>query len=151
MFSEKENVLHAGPQMQPGRSAGLGKLAPKTPSVAPLGMKTPFRIPLGGENGDTLKKGLTTKKSIFQLDASKFATPVGPRRVPLGGKTTNARARNSSGKGKVKDQLKESKVESPLAKIIGDGDEYPEPEYMPPRAIGTPASYLFPEILAYHY
>ena len=72
MFAyEKENVLHAGPQIQPGK-AGTSKMAPKTPAP-----KTPFRMPFDRENMEAAKRGLAAKKPAFQLDPSAFVTPMG--------------------------------------------------------------------------
>ncbi|KAF8467660.1 hypothetical protein BDZ91DRAFT_793343 [Kalaharituber pfeilii] len=136
MFAEKENIVHAGAQLQPAW-AGTSKLAPKTPMHQPLkAPKTPFRMPLDRENLETAKKVLPQKKSAFQLDPNAFITPVGPRRVPLGGKTTNAKAPRSEQKEKLQLKL----AQSPVTKtVIRDNeDETPDIEYMPPRPIELP-------------
>ncbi|KAF8426393.1 hypothetical protein EV426DRAFT_593801 [Tirmania nivea] len=131
MFAyEKENALRAGPQLQPGK-AGASKMAPKTPAP-----KTPFRMPLDRENMETTKKGLTVKKSAFQLDPSAFVTPMGPRRIPLGGKTTNAKAPRSEQKEKLQLKLQQSPVTKTV--IRDNEEETPDIEYMPPKPIDLP-------------
>ena len=82
---EKENILHAGSQLQLEKT-GQSKLAPKTPlQQASKAPKTPFRMPLDRENMETTKRALTAKKSALQLDTSAFVTPVGMLQVPQQG------------------------------------------------------------------
>ncbi|KAF8449840.1 hypothetical protein BGX38DRAFT_1186540 [Terfezia claveryi] len=106
-------------------------MAPKTPAP-----KTPFRMPLDRKNFETAKKGLTVKKSAFQLDPSAFVTPIGPRRIPLGGKTTNAKAPRSEQKEKLQLKLQQSPVTKTV--IRDNEEEIPEIEYMPPKPIDLP-------------
>ncbi|KAF2725469.1 hypothetical protein K431DRAFT_342914 [Polychaeton citri CBS 116435] len=125
---------------------GVHGLAPKTPgNKAP---KTPFRVPLKGENA--VQKTGKADKSKLEI----FATPAGPQdRAPLGNKTTNAKAtviQTPAPASKIKPsatkptspRLKRSKIQvhqaEPEASLHDDNVEEPDIEYAPPREAPLP-------------
>jgi len=60
----------------------------------------------------------------------------GPRRIPLGGKTTNAKAPRSEQKERLQLKLQQSPVTKTV--IRDNEEETPEIEYMPPKPIDLP-------------
>ncbi|KAF3940178.1 hypothetical protein ABW19_dt0202916 [Dactylella cylindrospora] len=144
---QENRVVHGAPQN------GKNQF-PKTPGQGPS--KTPFpgkKIGLNDENG---AGGFMTLggKSTFKAHADAFMTPVGPRnRVPLGGKDTNVKAKQtitfndplqqttkpnkptgppSSTKQTTRARRQPRLSITPAKAAVQDEDEYPEIEYIPP-------------------
>ncbi|KAF3916874.1 hypothetical protein ABW20_dc0110290 [Dactylellina cionopaga] len=140
---QENRALHAGTQN------GKSQLT-KTPGQGPT--KTPFAGKKNDENGAGMM-ALGGGKTAFKAHADAFMTPVGPRgRVPLGGKTTNIKAKQtiqfndplqqtikpnkgppSSTKQTTRSRRQTRLSVTPAKPITQDeDDEYPEIEYMPP-------------------
>ncbi|OLL24764.1 hypothetical protein NEOLI_004837 [Neolecta irregularis DAH-3] len=115
----------------------------RTPAQPPAKRsKTPF--------GDENRAGLATKNAVLATNA--LVTPA-PRRVPLGGKDTNARRPVAPPTGstifpaastvrkslsaKKRLRFKDNAAQSPDA-AANHLHDVPEPEYMPPRAVELP-------------
>jgi hypothetical protein len=153
VFSEKENVLHVGPQFLHARTSVLGGKAAQaqTPGIGGSKFpKTPMRIPLNDDSGTGARMPMTAKKSALNqtVRSTPFITPAGTKRQPLGGKDTNKRSMRrtplSGGKGSGKGNKlqfpshvkpSESKAET-KAKVVGDDDDISDVEYIPPPVKG---------------
>ncbi|KAK9376460.1 uncharacterized protein V1513DRAFT_438739 [Lipomyces chichibuensis] len=141
IFLDKENhtVGHTGPL----------KAAPKTPFSKRAGtVRTPFAAKTK-ENNNTYPTGKASIAEGGTKSKSPFKTP-NEKRIPLGGKDTNARtmqtkpqktiAKQTSGRRRVKPAIKpvitkETTITS--VESIAD-DDFPDIEYMPPRGEELP-------------
>ncbi|RPA81732.1 hypothetical protein BJ508DRAFT_376278 [Ascobolus immersus RN42] len=156
VFSEKENVLHAGPQFLHARTNVLGGKAAQTQTPGIGGSKfpkTPMRVPLKDENSTGARMPMTAKKSAVNqtIRSTPFITPApGGKRQPLGGKDSNKRTLRrtplSGGKGSGKGSKlqfpshvkpSEGKVEA-KTKVVGDDDDISDVEYIPPPVKDLP-------------
>ncbi|KAK6344002.1 hypothetical protein TWF696_007652 [Orbilia brochopaga] len=150
---QENRVLHGGTQN--GKSQ-----FPKTPGQGPS--KTPFagkKIALRDENGAGAMMAMGGGKSAFKAHADAFMTPVAPKsRVPLGGKDTNVKAKqtisfndplqqttkpNKAGPPSSTKQTTRARRQTRLSitaakPIVPDDDEFPEIEYIPPAPKDLP-------------
>lgn len=157
MFSEKENVLHAGPRILHGRTNVLGgkQAQAQTPGIGGSKFpKTPMRVPLKDENGGGgTRMPMTAKKSAVNLNVhnTPFVTPAGTKRLPLGGKDTNkntVRRRTPLSGGHKGTKLQfpslvkpsEGKVEV-QTKVQPEDDDVSDVELVPPPVKGSQLQY----------
>ncbi|KAK9254869.1 hypothetical protein V1507DRAFT_433977 [Lipomyces tetrasporus] len=139
IFQDKENntVGHAGPQ----------KAVPKTTFAKRAGGG---RTPFAAKTKENSNMHHTGKISVAD-GGTKFKTPFktpNEKRVPLGGKDTNARLnamtmetksqkpilRQTSGRRRIKQTIKpDSTKQITVAPVEAVAEDVPEIEYMPPR------------------
>ncbi|KAK9428731.1 hypothetical protein V1505DRAFT_401693 [Lipomyces doorenjongii] len=139
IFLDKEN--HAG-------HTGPLKTAPKTPFTKRAGtVRTPFAAKTK-ENSNTYHTGKVSVAEGGTKFKSLFKTP-NEKRIPLGGKDTNARTvqakpqksivKQTSGRRRVKAAIKpEITKELTATSVESIADDLPDIEYMAPRAEELP-------------